>query len=107
MDFTPLGERAAHSSLTGNVETRCELAYIVKDEQTARRERRIPKIKFGEHRLVLVRTVENDQLGGAVEIFPRGRNRSIIQRSAFGDFDKILQARANDPAAGQLAHRRI
>src|SRR5438067_13527503 len=98
MDFAPFGEHSAHSALAGNVKLGGEFAHVVKNEQAARRDRAIPEIKLGERGLVFVGTVENDELGIAVEIFSGGHDRSVIEGTAFRDLDKILQSGADDPA---------
>src|SRR4051812_18883795 len=107
MLFPPLGKCTAHPTSAGDIETGGELADVMENQEAARSERRIPKIELGQGRFVLVRTVDDDQLRVAAEIFPSCLDGSRIERVSFGNFDELLELGPCNPPARQLTHGRI
>ncbi len=64
----PFQQCTAHPALMGNVEILGKSTYVVEQDQSTRREGRIPEIKLTERRRILVGAVQNYKIGGGAEI---------------------------------------
>ncbi len=70
MRLSPFGKRATNAAVGSYVEPGREFAHVVQNQETAGRECGVPKIELSQSRSILMRAVQNDQLGIAAEIFP-------------------------------------
>src|SRR4051794_36975164 len=105
MRRSPFGKRATDAAVAGYVEAGGEFAHVVQNQEAAGRECGIPKIELSQSRSILVRAVQDDQVGIAAKIFPGCFYRGGLERIAFGDLDEILKVRARDPSPRHFAHR--